>query len=98
MASHLAPSFGRMIMENPSFSRVTSEDGRAVPDDVARSAQRVGGATLAGMPMPQSDMSAVKTFMDSGTPSRSAPARQAPARRRPRRARALMSGSAKGVQ
>jgi hypothetical protein len=36
--------------------------------------------------------------MDSGTPSRSAPARQAPARRRPRRARALMSGSAKGVQ
>jgi len=98
MASHVAPSFGRMMMQEPSFSRVTSSDGRAVPNDVSRSAQRVGGATLAGMPLPTDDVFAVKDFMNSGTPTPITPVQQSSGSRRPRKARALISSSTRGVQ
>jgi hypothetical protein len=98
MAGHLGPTFGRLMMSDPSFGTVTSSDGRAVPDDVGRSVRRVGGAAFAGLPFPEEDALRVRGFLNRSTPSSSVSPRNPSSRRRPRQARALISGTAKGVQ
>ena len=89
-------AMGRVVAEIPSASQVTSSDGRPVPDDVKRSAQRLAGAVLAGESLPGKDALAVKGFSSKGNePSLSTiEQRRSAAKSRARKfsARALLGG------
>jgi len=96
VGSLMPKAMGRVVAEIPSASKVTSSDGRPVPDDIKRSAQRAAGAVLAGESLPEKDILAIKGFSSKANePSLSTiEQRRSAAKSRARRfsARALLGG------